>query len=71
MTSDLLTPESAAQYLGGDAPLSTSTLSGWRVAGIGPAFVRIGGVRRGSIRYRRADLDAWLRDQTHTPQRPA
>jgi hypothetical protein len=71
MTSDLLTPEAAARYLGGDVPLSKSTLSGWRAAGAGPAFVRVGGARRGSIRYRRGDLDAWLQSQTRTPQRAA
>lgn len=45
------TPEAAA-YL----RLSSSILNKWRVAGSGPAFVKLG--RR--VVYALADLDAWV-----------
>lgn len=43
----------AAAYLG----LSESLLNKLRLTGGGPTFVRLAGR---SIRYRRADLDAWV-----------
>ena len=46
----LLTQREAAVVL----RLSTRTLERWRVAGIGPRFVRL----NHSIRYRQQDLDA-------------
>lgn len=45
------TPE-AAEYVG----VSVPTLNRWRVQGDGPPYVKIGS----RVRYRRADLDAWL-----------
>lgn len=54
--SELLSPEAAAAYLGGDRPLKIATLADWRHKGIGPNAVRIGRL----IRYRRTDLDAWM-----------
>lgn len=62
--SDLLDTPEAARYLGGTSPISASTLAHWRVAGIGPAFVRVGR----AIRYRRSDLDSWLAAQTRAPE---
>jgi hypothetical protein len=47
----LLTQREAAVVL----RLSTRTLERWRVAGIGPRFVRLPG---GSIRYRHQDIEA-------------
>ncbi|CAN1507848.1 hypothetical protein MCEKH45_00707 [Methylophilaceae bacterium] len=44
---DQLTPQLAAIFLGGSKPLALSTLSNWRRAGIGPAYIRVGK----SIRY--------------------
>jgi hypothetical protein len=56
-SSPLLNPESTGIYLGGtDKPLSVLTLADWRTKGIGPAYFRVGRL----IRYRQADLDAWL-----------
>lgn len=54
--SDLLTSNQAARLLG----LSKSTLEHWRTVRKGPPFVRVG---PRCIRYRRADLDAWLSGQ--------
>lgn len=51
--------EPAAQYLG----LSPRTLQGYRVTGHGPRFVRIS---RTAIRYRKADLDDWVRTRLRT-----
>ena len=36
--------------------LSVRTLQGWRVKGVGPAYVQAGR----AIRYRRCDLIAWI-----------
>ena len=51
--SEWLDPVSAGQYLGG---VSRATLAEYRVKGIGPAYTKRGGF----IRYRRADLDAYM-----------
>lgn len=60
-----LTPREAAEFLG----FSTSTISKLRCRGDGPAYHRVH--RR--IRYRHADLVAWLHDarrrSTSEPQR--
>jgi excisionase family DNA binding protein len=37
--------------------VSVSLLERWRAAGDGPRFVRLG---RRVLRYRKADVDAWL-----------
>lgn len=50
--STLLKPPEAAAVL----LVSTRTLEYWRPRGEGPPFVRVG---RG-VRYRAADLEAWL-----------
>ena len=44
-----------------------NTLAGWRCAGEGPAFVKVG--RR--VYYRRADIMAWLGTQRREPTRKA
>ncbi len=55
---ELLTPEAAARYLGGEeSPISVETLRWWRHKRRGPKFFRIGGRR---IMYRRADLDNFI-----------
>jgi predicted DNA-binding transcriptional regulator AlpA len=48
----LLTEAQAADYLS----LSMRTLQAWRVRGVGPKFCRLGR----AVRYRLADLAAWL-----------
>lgn len=56
----LLTPAEAAAYLN----VQTQTLAVWRCTGrYDIPFVRVGH----NIRYRRADLDAWLERRTVTP----
>ncbi|MGY1823757.1 helix-turn-helix transcriptional regulator [Geodermatophilus sp. SYSU D00079] len=40
--------------------LTPGTLRNWRVNGRGPKGARIGG----HVRYRRADIDAWIAQQT-------
>lgn len=47
-----LNNEEAAKYLG----LKAATLNKWRVYGEGPPFIKVGRL----VRYRRADLDAYL-----------
>ena len=53
---DVLDTPGAAEYL----RLSTPTLERLRLTGDGPAFCKLTPGPRGSVRYRRADLDAWL-----------
>ncbi|MBP1844473.1 hypothetical protein J2046_002732 [Rhizobium petrolearium] len=55
---ELLTPEAAAKYLGGeDSPISVETLRWWRYKRRGPAFCRVGARR---VMYRKADLEAYV-----------
>lgn len=48
----LLTETDAAALTG----LSVRTLQTWRVRGGGPQFAKLGG----AVRYRRADIEAWI-----------
>ena len=52
MEDRLLTTEEVAQYL--SVPLST--LYQWRLKKVGPRGIKVGKY----IRYRRADIEAWL-----------
>ena len=52
MNYDILTTSEAAQYV----RLGKPTLERARVTGDGPCYAKLGG----AVRYRRADLDAWL-----------
>ena len=40
------------------------TLEIWRSNGTGPPYVKVGGAL---VRYRKADVDRWLEQQTITP----
>jgi excisionase family DNA binding protein len=53
-TSPYLKEKEAAEYLN----LEHQTLTRWRWASKGPKFYKIG--KRGSIRYRREDLEAYI-----------
>jgi excisionase family DNA binding protein len=53
---DLMKEREVAELL----RVTRQTLSRWRAADQGPPFVQI----EGSIRYRRADLEAWLAERT-------
>jgi hypothetical protein len=55
----------AARYLCEDDPPSIVTMERWRRIGIGPAFVRMGGI----VRYRRSALDAHIVACTPVPRR--
>lgn len=52
----LLPPPEAAKILS----VEVGTLTKWRCTGTGPAFHRIGGSRKGVIRYAPADLDTYI-----------
>lgn len=55
----LLFPAEAGYLLGN----STGTLANWRVQGKGPSFITCG---RKQIRYRRADVQQWITDNSFT-----
>lgn len=58
----LLSVEDLAEYL--DVPIAT--VRRWRYIGTGPTSLKVGR----HVRYRLADVDAWLDAQASTP-RPA
>jgi excisionase family DNA binding protein len=58
-----LTPLKAARYLG----ISEAALRLWRSEGKGPRHFRAG---EKLVRYRRADLDAWIEDRLSAPVAP-
>lgn len=58
MDDELLDTERVAKVCG----LSEVTLRKWRITGDGPRFVRLGR----AVRYRRADLDAYLARRAFT-----
>lgn len=62
MTEKLLTSALAAVILG----VKTNTLDGWRVRGCGPKFIKLGHSRGAAVRYKQADIEAWLASQTAT-----
>lgn len=62
--ADLLTPDQVAAALG----LSHRTLAAWRSTRRNPLpWVKVGS----RVRYRKADVDAWLESQTHTSRSEA
>ncbi len=59
LANPLLTPEQAAEYLG----VQPQTLNLWRCTGrYSLPFIKCGRL----VKYRRADLDAWLTSRTQT-----
>ena len=54
-----MTTAELAAYL----KVEPKTLTNWRYSGRGPAYVKDGGM----VRYRREDIDAWIRDHTVHP----
>jgi excisionase family DNA binding protein len=52
---DVMTPEEVAGYL----QVPVATLYAWRTKGTGPLAIRVGK----HLRYRRADVDAWLEER--------
>ena len=59
VAGDMLTTGEAARYLG----LAPATLNKWRVYRTGPRFLKLGR----AVRYRRADLDAYVASHTQLP----
>ena len=57
VASPLIDEPALAAKLG----VSRSTLQSWRYAGRGPRFIKLGRM----VRYRVADVDAFLRANTH------
>ncbi|KAB2969565.1 MAG: transcriptional regulator [Thermoanaerobaculia bacterium] len=67
--TEFLNTRRAADYLAGlGIELSTKTLEGWRTAGTGPRFVKLGG-KKGKVLYRVADLLAFLESSLRTSTR--
>jgi predicted DNA-binding transcriptional regulator AlpA len=56
-----LTPKQAGKYVG----ISEASLRLWRAGGRGPRYFKAG---ERLIRYRRADLDAWIEARLSAPQ---
>lgn len=61
MAETKLTPAQLAEEL----EVSTRTLANWRWAGIGPRYTKLGDGRTARVRYRRADVDAWLKSREY------
>lgn len=59
-----LTPLKAARYLG----ISEASLRLWRAESKGPRYFRAG---EKLVRYRRADLDAWIEARLSVPAEDA
>jgi len=57
MTQDLLTPQQVADLL----QVKTDTLEAWRGKRIGPPWLKLGDSKRSPVRYRRADVEAFLK----------
>ena len=56
----ILYPErAAANYLGGEQPLSIKTMQRWRLDGRGPSFIKVGRL----VRYSQESLDQYLAGQ--------
>lgn len=66
MAAPHLTTEDLAKQLGGD--ISPRTVEDWRTDGIGPRFFRLGkGGPKSPVRYRQADVDAWVESRLVAP----
>ena len=60
MTGDMYTPQELAERY----KIGLGTIYAWKLRGIGPRWVKIGG----ALRYWRADVDAW-EEQNTRPER--
>ena len=58
---DIDDQKATAAYLG----VPHRTLEDWRYRSVGPRYLKVGRV----VRYRRADVDAWLAARVVTPNR--
>lgn len=62
MSPTLLTTRQAAAYLA----ISAKSLERYRCEGTGPTYVKTGPGKRARVRYRLADLDAYIERQRFT-----
>ena len=60
MQDRLLTPPQVAEIL----RVNVTTLEAWRGRRIGPAWIKLGDGKRGAIRYRQSEIDAYLQRST-------
>lgn len=49
------------------------TIQDWRVRGVGPRYIRLGGGNGGKVLYRVSDVEAWLaqHEAMHTAEEAA
>lgn len=59
LRDEMLTPAEAADVL----RVHPVTLATWRANGTGPRWMKIGDRLRSPVRYRRADIEQYLRDR--------
>ncbi len=59
MTQELLTPAQVADLL----QVKLETLEAWRGKRTGPAWLKLGDGKRCPVRYRRSDVDAYLKER--------
>lgn len=50
--------------------LAENTIRKWRVAGIGPAYMKLGDGRSAEVRYRIVDVEQWEKDGIVPTSRP-
>ncbi|MFI6349114.1 helix-turn-helix transcriptional regulator [Streptomyces sp. NPDC050560] len=62
-TQEWLNPKQVAELLG----VSYSTLSYWRITDYGPVYTRMRPSRRSPVRYRRSDVEAWMKSNATVP----
>lgn len=58
---DLLNSAETAALLG----IKINTLEIWRTKGQGPAFIKLGNAPQAPVRYRRAEVVAWLEQRLY------
>ena len=65
VTDVLLKPGAVAEALG----VKEKTLANWRAINVGPRFIRLGN-KRGFVRYRSSDIEAYLQSCEHETRLP-
>jgi len=58
--TDLLTPKQVADLL----QVKPDTLEAWRGKRVGPTWVKLGDGKRSPVRYRRQDIEDYLKART-------
>jgi len=61
--SEMLTSAQVAELCG----VSMNTLQKWRSRNMGPRYVKFGGSNAATIRYKRTDVELFLRSRTVQP----